>query len=310
MNLNGLLLLDKPSGMTSHDVVDRVRKVFGTRAVGHAGTLDPMAEGLMVLLLNEGTKLSQYILEGDKSYIVKFRLGYQSDTLDSTGVVQPHQGLSKVSTVTDHLVQEAIQSLMGEFSWEVPQYSAVKVDGQKMYERARAGESFLTPSKLMKFWGLTGFSYDHSLGEGTCYISCSKGSFIRSWVQKLGEKLQTGALMIALRRTESAPYKLDQSVTLEHLESLKGSLELQNYLVPMSRALPGVKRIYIKGFDLKLLRNGQISHDLRTQLIQRFQPGIDKFLQILTVGDQELVALIGFETDKGFEIKRVFAVNG
>lgn len=292
---HGLLLVDKPSGLSSHDVVANIRKIFQTKEVGHSGTLDPMATGLMVILLGEATKLSNYITDGDKSYNVEVRMGIETDTLDMTGTVTQEKPVLKSKTE----INEIANGLIGELTLPIPIYSAKKIDGKKMYEYARENQVIEIPQKKMKFWNIKKLESDFSFS-----IDCSKGSFIRSWVKLLGEKSGTVATMSALRRTKSHLFSLENAVTFE---TLRGHLEnLDQYLISMSEALPEIKKIKVKGHDETLLRNGQISHDLRTQLIIKFNPEKDELIQIAPSTGEGILALIGLEPEKGFRIKRIF----
>lgn len=293
---NGLLLVDKPSGISSHDVVARLRRILRTKAVGHSGTLDPLASGLMVCLINEGTKLSQYILEGDKGYRVRAQLGLRTDTLDTTGEVLER---AAVDISRDRILEEALK-LQGEMELEVPIYSAIKVQGKKLYEYARQEQEVSLPKKVMKFWDVTPVEIGPDWVEFD--IKCSKGSYIRTWVDLLGKALGCGAAMSSLRRTWSAPYFLSQAHTLEEIESGNSGAAF----VSMERALPQVKKIRVKGQDRVLLGNGQISHDLRSQLITYFNPDQDQYIQIVSAEAGNLLALIGLEHGRGFILRRVF----
>ena len=297
--MHGLLLVDKPQGLTSHDVVARVRRIMGTREVGHSGTLDPLASGLMVLLIGEATKLSQYVTEGNKSYQVGFKLGVTTDTLDITGTVLSEKPIS--FSPADTL--NAALKLVGEITLPIPMFSAKKVDGKKLYEYARNNESIEQPKKSMKFWNVQKTS--SLLEENIFDLECSKGSFIRSWVSHLGDLLGSGATMSSLVRTGSHQFKLSHAVTLETLEQ-KSKEERLQLLVPLDQALPHVKKIRIKGQDQALMKNGQISHQLKSQLISQFNPDSDQIIQILPEDRGALLALIGLEPGVGFKIKRVF----
>ncbi len=297
---NGLLLVDKATGMTSHDVVARLRRILGTRTVGHSGTLDPLASGLMACLINEGTKLSQYILEGDKGYRVRAQWGLRTDTLDTTGETLETRPVD----VTQEQVLKAALELQGEMELEVPIYSAIKVQGKKLYEYARQDQEVKIPKKIMKFWDVTPVASGPDWAEFD--ITCTKGSYIRTWVDVLGQKLGCLGTMSALRRTWSAPYKLEQAVTLEALEALVKVGESSAAFVKMEMALPMVKRIRVKGQDQVLLGNGQISHDLRTQLISFFKPSEDQYVQILSQETGQMLALVGLEPGRGFVLRRVF----
>lgn len=298
---HGLLLVDKPSGISSHDVVSRLRRILGTKAVGHSGTLDPMASGLMACLINEGTKLSQYILEGDKGYRVKAQFGLRTDTLDTTGTTLE----TKPVDLTKEQILSAAEKLQGEMEVEVPIYSAIKIQGKKLYEYAREEKEVVIPKKLMNFWEVTPVAVGPDWAEFD--IKCTKGSYIRTWVDLLGKNLGCGAAMSELRRTYSAPYVISQGQTLESIEAaVKSENGNRDAFVPMDLALPGLKRIRIKGQDKVLLGNGQISHDLRSQLITSFNPEQDQYLQIMAQDTGHLLAIVGLEEGKGFALRRVF----
>lgn len=293
--MNGLLLVNKASGITSHDVVSRVRRILKTKEVGHSGTLDPLATGLMVLLIGEATKLSAYVTEGDKSYQVGVKLGVTTDTLDITGSVLTEKPITcSASEVTEKALE-----ISGEFELPIPMYSAKKVDGKKLYEYAREGEVIVQPTKLMRFWDVT------QVSALEFHLHCSKGSFIRSWVQLLGEQLGCGAAMSSLKRTSSHRFNIVDAHTLEQLETYSAD-EISKILVPLDQALKGAKSIRIKGQDAVLMKNGQISHPLRSQLITKFNPELDEVIQILPEEKGKLLALIGLEKGQGFKIKRVF----
>ena len=331
MSVHGLLLLDKPEGITSHDLVAKVRKILNMKSVGHCGTLDPMATGLMVLLLGEATKVSPYLLERDKAYRVRAQLGVRTDTLDMTGQVLETRPVD----VSPDRVREAVLALQGEFELSVPVYSAIKVGGEKLYEKARRNEEVETPRKRMKFYDIQ--ILDQGVDWVEADLRCSKGSYIRSWVQQLGANLGTGAAMSALRRTGSEPFTLGEASTLEHLagtasaagllprvagtpsvktETTEATLQLASILarsllshkgfLSLPQALPHWKVARVSGQDMALIRNGQISHTLKTILISLFQPGIDEGVKVLSKSDGELLALIGLEEGQGFVVRRVF----
>ena len=295
MSLHGLLLMDKPAGMTSHDLVAKVRRILDMKSVGHCGTLDPMATGLMVLLLGEATKVSSYLLERDKAYRVRAQLGVSYDTLDTSGTLLATMPVS----VSSEQVFKAVHDLEGEFDLSVPIFSAVKVGGEKMYEKARRQEQFETPIKRMKFYDIKVVDSGPEWIEAD--LRCSKGSYIRSWVEILGKNLGVGAAMSALRRTSSEPFGIDQAVSLEELTKAP-----EKGFVPLPMTLPHWKVARASGHDLTLIRNGQISHDLKSVLITLFRPGVDEGVKILSKTDGQLVALVGLEPEQGFVIRRVF----
>lgn len=209
MSFEGLLLVDKPKGMTSHDVVDKVRRWLGERRVGHAGTLDPLATGLLLVMVGRATRLSDYLLNGEKSYQVKIQFGLETDTLDADGkVIRKFEG---PLPNTEDVVSTAL-SMSGVLSLRVPDYSAVKVDGKKLYEHARNGEAVPVIFRDMRFDAVE--IMDVAEGTLTCRLDCSKGSFIRAWSSELGQRLGCGAVVSELRRLESAPFLLEEALPL------------------------------------------------------------------------------------------------
>lgn len=305
-NLHGLLLVDKPSGMTSHDVVSKVRRLAGTKEVGHSGTLDPLASGLMVVLVGEATKLSSIVTEGDKAYEVQLQLGIETDTLDITGQIEK---TSQVSVKKDEVIAKAL-TLAGVLNLPIPLFSAKKIDGKKLYEYAREGEAIEVPAKTMTFWDVEYIANPEAEKENrySFHLHCSKGSFIRSWVKLLGEQLGCGATMSALRRTKSHSFKVQQSKPLTQLlaEKEAETLNMSQTVLPMTEAISGVRIVKVHGHDEVLLNNGQISHDLRSRLIVLFNPEKDHWVFASSRDSKQVLAIIGLEQGMGFKIKRGF----
>ncbi len=299
---HGLALVKKPPGLTSHDVVARARRVFQTPSVGHCGTLDPLATGLLILLIGEATKISQYILEGDKSYRVGVLFGQETDTLDVTGKVTKTTDIPTSAVV----IKERGLGLKGAFDWPIPKYSAKKIDGKKLYEYAREGISVEIPTKEMKFWDVNYIDSDQEGRRATFNISCSKGSFIRTWVDQLGKSLDSAATMETLERTGSTPFSLEQAATLEDISDKLATGEACSALIKLEHALVASKRVQVRGLDARLFQNGQISFDLRSRLIQGFDPKKDQYVFILSSDTQKPMGVVGIEPGKGFTIRRVF----
>lgn len=308
--LNGLLLVDKPAGWSSHDVVAKVRRLLQISSVGHSGTLDPFATGLMVLLLGQATKLSQFITQKDKSYEVLLKFGLETDSLDSTGQVISEYGGEEWPRVD--AIQKALLAMVGHFELRVPEFSAVKVKGRPLYKGAHRGEAQETPLKAMSFYDLK----IHSCDERTARvkISCSKGSYIRSWVKEIGQSLGVGATTWELRRTSTPPFAIEQTVTLGELEEkvLSGQpVELGRAFVPLSQTLPELYSLRATSWDEKLLRNGALSKDLVARLMplerEVHQSGKERVAKVLTLDEGDLIALVEAHPKKGgFKVKRVF----
>lgn len=216
---DGILLIDKPSGVTSHDVVDKVRDMLSTQKVGHSGTLDPLASGLMVLLINQGTKLSPYLLNNHKMYTVSVTLGIETDTWDRDGKVIDRKDVWHLSC---EVIQKGIEKMTGTKVLRVPAYSAVKFKGKKLYDYARkhAKDGKTKVPEIYRY-----MSFDQVQIIDICpphfkvSLRTSKGSFVRSWVYTIGQYLKVGGIVNGLQRTVSEPYTLDQATNLEALRA-------------------------------------------------------------------------------------------
>jgi tRNA pseudouridine55 synthase len=310
---NGLLLIDKSQGMTSHDVVAKARRILGIRAIGHAGTLDPLASGLLVLLVGEGTKVSDFLLTGDKGYEVVVRLGQRTDSMDITGQVIEE----KPVMVSDDEIRRAVEGLEGALRLAVPVHSAVKVDGRKLYELAHRGQAPTeVPVREMTFTNLNvGEILRRPEGpvEVRVRMRCSKGSFVRSWANELGCRLQCGGTVAALRRVFSDPFEVSQSMTLEDLaqrwdaRTERHGRVLQPAWVPLKDSLPRFPRIDVAGQDEVLMRNGQISKNVQALLLQQIRLGeVPPPVRIVSRDSDDLVALLTAEAGQFYKIRRVF----
>ncbi|HEY4615931.1 MAG TPA: tRNA pseudouridine(55) synthase TruB [Citricoccus sp.] len=215
---SGLVLVDKPAGWTSHDVVGKVRRLAGTRKVGHAGTLDPMATGLLVVGFNKATRLLTAITGSDKTYLATVRLGQNTVTDDAEGeVVQTRLA----NAVTEDRVRQALVPLTGAISQVPSTVSAIKVDGRRAYDRVRAGEDVELPARPVTVhrFELTGFRRVDGgrIVDLDVEVDCSSGTYIRALARDLGEALGTGGHLTALRRTAVGPFSVDDAVTLDQL---------------------------------------------------------------------------------------------
>jgi tRNA pseudouridine55 synthase len=213
--MDGILIVDKPQGMTSHDVVDVVRRIFGTRRVGHAGTLDPMATGVLVVLLGKCTKASGSLLADDKEYEATMVLGAVSDTGDAYGKVTPS---GRAVPSDREAVEKVFRGFTGRIKQSPPMYSAVRYAGTKLYEFARKGETVdVIPREVhIKRLEITAMAFP----EISFRVLCSKGTYIRKLCMDIGDALGCGAYLTHLRRIASGKFRLDGAVTLEELKAL------------------------------------------------------------------------------------------
>lgn len=211
--MNGFIVIDKPPGITSHDVVSRVRRILGTRKVGHTGTLDPFATGVLPVAVNEGTKAIPFLDEGLKGYDALLRLGVKTDTLDMTGhVLHEADG----TTVSRDRLEAVMKSFVGEIDQVPPMFSAIKRDGQPLYKLARKGQEVERQPRRVRISSLEILSV--SLPLVALRVVCSRGTYVRSLADDMGAALGCGAALQELRRTASGPFDLAASVTLEELE--------------------------------------------------------------------------------------------
>lgn len=271
-NLRGVLLIAKPKGFTSHDVVARVRRIFKTKEVGHAGTLDPMAEGLLVVLLGEATKLSAYVTADDKSYVAGMDFGYSTDTLDTEGQV-----ISEVADfdLSQEQITHAAQNLVGDLRLPVPIYSAVKLHGRKLYEYARSGQEVDIPVRQMKFY--TSEVLEVNPKSLKVRLACEKGAYIRAWVGQMGEDLGVGATMTSLVRESSGSFKLSQSIGLEDLTNLAESFGV-SLLQKLKKAEPVQKSAPTSSSRSSFQKDeGDDAGDSVTR--DPLEESLDKFLQ-------------------------------
>lgn len=307
---NGILLIDKPEGLTSHDVVARVRRCFNMRAVGHCGTLDPMASGLLIVLLGGATKLSDYLLTQEKTYQTTVQLGMTTDSYDRMGNI-----ISKSEEpVSLESVQAAIKSLTGEVELDIPIFSAKKVDGKKLYEYARENKPIQIPRKKMHFKEVVLENFEDR--QVTVTLSCSKGSFIRAWGHELGQLLRVGGTLTQLRRLRSQPWGLENAIPLKKILDLKHEnnevklSDLGSAYISATDALPHLKMVVADLREQKLLSNGQIPHSLSSRLVfdlkQAFKTGEPLGIRVVRQTDQSLLAILTALPEKGLKIRRVF----
>jgi tRNA pseudouridine55 synthase len=237
---DGILLVDKPSDHTSHDVVARIRGRFGLEKVGHGGTLDPSATGLLVLLLGRATRLSNFYLSSDKTYEGVMRIGFTSDSYDADGVVSP---CGDPSGITREQVEQEMAKVKGDRMQTPPMVSAVKIKGVPLYKLARRGEENVErkPRLIHVYeFRMTNFAAP----EIAFVLKCTKGTYVRSICHDMGQTLGCGAILTSLRRTQSGMNTLDKALTLDHLLSIDRT-ELQKLIIPLQKLLsiPGGPRL-------------------------------------------------------------------
>ena len=229
----GILLVDKPMGITSHDIVDRLRRKLKMKKIGHAGTLDPLATGLMIMLIGKATKVSQFLISLDKSYDGEFILGVETDSQDADGEVISEKPIPK--EVDQVRVEDEMKTFWGDQYQTPPMFSAKKIDGVPLYKMARKGKTVEREPRFIRINELSLTKWNAPKGEFS--MACSKGTYVRTVLHDLGQKLGCGAHLTALRRTKIDQFDIHNAKPLEEIETMPLG-EFQSLLIPIHVAVP------------------------------------------------------------------------
>lgn len=248
---NGILVVDKPTDWTSHDVVSRCRRILHERRIGHAGTLDPMATGVLPVFVGRATRAVEFASEAGKEYLAGLRLGLTTDTQDTTGAVLSQQPV----TVSRAELEEALGAFRGEILQVPPMYSALKHNGQKLYELARKGVEVERKPRPITIRGLE-IVEQVSETDYLIRVACSKGTYIRTLCHDLGQRLGCGGAMYALRRTWAAGFSLERAVTMEQLEAAGERGEAESLLLPVDSYFADRPALTVSERQEKAIRNG------------------------------------------------------
>jgi tRNA pseudouridine55 synthase len=230
--VDGLLIINKATGMTSHDVVAKVRKILHQKRVGHAGTLDPAASGVLPICVGQGTRVAEYLSESGKAYQAEITFGIVTDTYDAEGTIIR---TADATGLTQEQIEQAVVHFLGPQMQMPPRYSAIKIQGQPAYKRSRAGETVELEPRPIEIFQLQILTW--SPPRLTLAIECSKGTYIRSLAYDLGEKLGCGGYLTSLIRTRSGPFSLSESITLEQLAEAVTQGTVEKHLFPPDTAL-------------------------------------------------------------------------
>ena len=249
--ISGVLVVDKPVGLTSHDVVQLIRKGTNIRRAGHTGTLDPRASGVLVVLLGPAVRLSEYVSASDKRYQAILHLGATTDTYDAEGRVTSSR---PVDHITEEQFEDALQNFVGEIEQVPPPYSAVKVKGRKAYEMAREGEEVDLAPRKIKVYSLELLEW--APPEAVIDVYCSSGTYVRSLAFDLGEKLGCGAHLIGLRRTKSGRFTLRDAVPLRKLRESFEDNSWYQYVIPAAEALTDWPAVELSEENIDAIRHG------------------------------------------------------
>lgn len=250
--MTGIIILDKPSGITSFGAVARVRRICGEKKCGHSGTLDPMATGVMTVLLGGATRFCELLPNHDKEYIASFRLGMTTDTLDITGKVLTQTSV----TATKAEVEAALGSFVGEISQLPPMFSAVSVNGQRLYELARQGVEVERQARKVIIYSADLLEADENTHEYKISVACSSGTYIRTLIDDIGKNLGCGAVLTALRRTRANGMSVENAVTVEQLEAAAANGETDTLVISVEKALESYPSVQVTEAQAKRFSNG------------------------------------------------------
>lgn len=267
--MDGLLIIDKPIGKTSHDIVHSIRRITGEKRVGHAGTLDPIATGVLVIGMGQGVRISEYLTNHDKVYDARVKLGVETDTYDATGRVLETRAFS----VTPSQVQIALDAFVGKILQSPPSFSAIQVGGVRQYKLARRGEIIELEPRPIEIYSIRTIAL--TADEIEFRVACSKGTYIRSLAHDLGVNLGCGAHLVALRRLASGPFTIEQAHTLDEVRDGFAQGEGARLLLPLDRGLMEFDAMQLTAEELKLVSSGRVilgKGDTKTQLVRAYAP--------------------------------------
>jgi len=252
MQCNGIICVNKPAGFTSFDVVAKLRGILKMKRLGHSGTLDPMATGVLPVFAGSAAKAISIIPVGDKKYTAGFRLGLTTDTQDITGKIISESEFD----VSPEQVKSAAEKLTGEIKQIPPMFSAVSVGGKRLYELARQGIEIEREARDITVYSIDILSFDEKTGQGKLSIFCSKGTYVRTIIHDMGVILGCGAVMTSLVRTSSNGFSIEDCYTLEQLEALRDEEKLESAVIPVERLFSSLPSIILDKRKTALYKNG------------------------------------------------------
>ncbi|WP_436860622.1 tRNA pseudouridine(55) synthase TruB [Staphylococcus caeli] len=297
---NGILPVYKERGLTSHDVVFKLRKILKTKKVGHTGTLDPEVSGVLPICIGDATKVSDYVMNMGKTYEATVCLGSTTTTEDQTGEVIERVNIEK-DTITSTQIDDVLVQFQGVITQVPPMYSSVKVNGKKLYEYARNNQVVERPERqvvINQISRTSGLRFEHNDCEFDIIVSCGKGTYIRTLATDIGKALGLPAHMSKLTRTQSGGFDLKESLSLEAIQTLHEQDALQEKLFPIEYGLKGLKQIVISDDEIK----GKILNGQKFNKAQ-FEQNIDEIVIMVDDTTQKVLAIYEPHPEKIHEIK-------
>ena len=254
--MQGILIINKEKGYTSQDVVSKVKKILNIKKAGHTGTLDPMATGVLPVLLGNYTKLSKYLIEHDKIYEVRLKLGEKRDTGDSEGKITEKQNV-ELENLNETKITEILNTFLGESEQIPPMYSAIKINGKKLYEYARVGKEVKLEPRKINIYKINLIQFNKDNQEIEFEVMCSKGTYIRSLCEDIAKRLGTIGYMSDLKRTNVDRFNIKNAITLDELAKNKSNIEfMEKHLVKMESVFDSLQKITLNNRKKELFLNG------------------------------------------------------
>jgi len=288
-NINGIVVLDKANGLSSNAALQEVKRLYEANKAGHAGSLDPLATGVLPVCLGEATKVSQFLLDSDKRYRARIKLGIRTDTGDSEGsIIEQNEGIS----VSRKAIERALTKFKGEVEQVPPMHSAIKMNGVPLYKLARKGITVEREPRLVTLYQICLVEFVHS--ELELEISCSKGTYIRTIADDLGQELGCGAHVIELRRTQAGVFTEKDSISSEELaleKENRGLDKIDQFLIPMDRAIQDLPEVNLPSITASHVKNGQavlVRHLPKNGLVRMYED--EQFIGIGSIDDDGKVA--------------------
>ena len=288
--IHGIVIVHKEKGFTSHDVVAKMRGICGQKKIGHTGTLDPEATGVLPVCLGNGTKLCDMLTERDKEYVAMLRLGVETDTQDMTGTILSRRPVE----AGEEQVRETIMSFRGSYMQTPPMYSALKVNGKKLYELAREGKEVERQAREVRIEEIE--ILDLCLPVVRFRVICSKGTYIRTLCADIGQKLGCGGAMESLERTRAGNFSLEEALTLTQLQELKDRGQLSKAVLPVESVFQNCPVLHVREDLVKLLENGNALKVEHTAERERYAPG--RWVRVCHP-DNRFAGIYAYDGEKG-----------
>ena len=285
--MDGVILINKEKGISSFGVVAKIRKILNIKKVGHTGTLDPEATGLLPILIGNGTKISKYLIEHDKTYIAKLKFGIKTDTADSEGEIIKKDNF-KLNKKDENFYIEVFNSFKGKMSQFPPKYSAIKVNGKKLYEYARENKDVEIKPREIEIYSIKILYINYDENEIDFEVSCSKGTYIRTLCEDIAKKLKTCGYMKELKRKKVKKNKIEDAISIDELEQNKDNEEfLKNNIISIEKVFENKNKINLNKSKTELFLNGvKLTNDLEDDIYLVYSN--NKFIGLGEVKDKLL----------------------